>query len=244
MRIDIAVTNAVIRGLFRIACKLDIEDLKKLPKDGPAILVMNHINFLEAPFFATFLASPKLAALSKKENLSSPAYRYFTSIWNAIPIDRGGVDTESFNRCLAWVGGGGVLGLAPEGTRSKTGVLQQGKAGVALLAQKAGAPVWPIAHWGAENFWSNLKAFRRTPIHLRVGEPYLIEPAGSMTKTIRQEVADEIMKSIATMMPEQYHGVYAGTTGTPSRHMKPCGARAGTSAPAAEGGAERDAAAQ
>ena len=221
MRIDIAVTNAIIRGLFRILCKLDIDDLKLLPRDGPAIIVMNHINFLEAPFFATFLASPRLAALSKKENLTSPAYRYFASIWNAIPIDRGGVDTESFNRCLAWVGGGGVLGLAPEGTRSKNGVLRQGKAGVAMLAQKAGAPVWPVAHWGAEDFWTNLKSWKRSPIHIKVGSPYMIEPEGSMTKTVRQEVADEIMESLAILMPERYRGAYAETAGKAPRHLRP-----------------------
>ena len=239
MRIDIAITNAVIRGLFRILCKLDIDDIQKLPALGPALLVMNHINFLEAPFFATFLAHTKLAALSKKENLSSPMYRYFTSIWHAIPIDRGGVDTESFNRCLAWVGDKGLLGLAPEGTRSKTGILQQGKAGVAMLAQKAGVPVYPMAHWGAEDFWRNLKSFRRSPFHLRVGAPYMIEPAGSMTKTVRQEVADEIMQSIAVLMPEQYRGVYAGTVGTPSKHLKPCTALDGKPAPATADSAER-----
>jgi len=220
MRIDIVITNALIRSLLRVLCKLDIEELKKLPVKGPALIVMNHINFLEAPFLATFLDHSKLAALTKKENLTSKAYRYFASIWNAIPIDREGVDTTSFNRCLSWVADDGILGLAPEGTRSKTGILQRGKAGVAMLAEKAGVPVYPIAHWGAEDFWRNLKSFRRSPFHLRVGAPYLIKPAGSMTKTVRQEIADEIMNSIAVMMPGHYRGVYAETTDTQARHLQ------------------------
>jgi len=222
VRIDIAITNAIIRGLLRILCRLDIGDLRRLPSSGPAILVINHINFLEAPLLATFVSSSNLAALSKKENLSNPGYRYFASIWNAIPIDRDGVDTESFKRCLDWVAGGGILGLAPEGTRSMDGVLQQGKAGVAMLAQRAGVPIWPIAHWGAEDFWKNLKAFRRTPIRLRVGTPYLIAPAASMTRTVRQEIADEIMGSIAALMPERYRGSYTGTAETTPRHLRPC----------------------
>lgn len=221
MRIDITITNAIIRGLLRMVCRLDIDELRRLPSSGPAILAINHINFLEAPLLATFVPSPRLAALSKKENLNNPGYRYFASIWNAIPIDRDGVDTESFKRCLDWVAEGGILGLAPEGTRSMDGVLQQGKAGVAMLAQRAGAPIWPIAHWGAEDFWKNLKAFRRTPIHLRVGSPYLIAPAGSMTRTVRQEIADEIMGSIAALMPERLRGSYAGTAGNVPRHLRP-----------------------
>ncbi len=220
MRVDIAITNAVVRGIIRLTCRLDIDEMRTIPRDGPAIMAMNHINFLEAPLFATFLATPKLAALSKKENLSSIGYRYFASIWNAIPIDRSGVDTESFTRCLAWVQGGGILGLAPEGTRSKTGILGRGKPGVAMLAQRAGAPIWPVAHWGAEDFWKNLKAFKRTPIHLRVGRPYMIEPVGSMTKTVRQEVVDEMMASIAILMPESYHGEYSGTLGRQPKHLR------------------------
>lgn len=220
MRIDIAFTNAVIRGILRLICKLDIDGLRTMPRDGPAIMAMNHISFLEAPLLATFLATPKLAALSKKENLSNPGYRYFASIWNAIPIDRSGVDTESFTRCLAWVHEGGILGLTPEGTRSKTGLLGRGKAGVAMLAQKAGAPVWPLAHWGGEDFWTNLKSCKRTPFHLRVGRPFVIEPEGSMTKTVRQEVADDIMWTIASLMPEKYHGEYSGQLGRTPRHLR------------------------
>ena len=102
------------------------------------------------------------------------------------------------------------------------GILQQGKAGIAVLAQRAGVPLWPLAHWGAEDFWKNLKACRRTPIHLRVGTPYMIEPAGPMTRTTRQEVADEIMASIAALMPEKYHGHYSGTAGNTPRHLRPC----------------------
>jgi 1-acyl-sn-glycerol-3-phosphate acyltransferase len=100
-------------------------------------------------------------------------------------------------------------------------VLRQGKAGVAVLAQRAGVPVWPVAHFGTENFWKNLNTFKRTPITFRVGQPYLIEPAGSMTKTIRQEVADEIMASIARLMPESYRGPYAPSAFNEPRHLKP-----------------------
>jgi 1-acyl-sn-glycerol-3-phosphate acyltransferase len=221
MRIDAVLVNALIRGIFRLLCRMDIGAMKAIPRAGPALIVMNHISFLEAPLIACFAASPSLAALSKKENLSSPLYWYFARLWNAIPIDRGGVDTESFKRCLAWIDKGGVLGLAPEGTRSRDGVLQRGKAGVAMLAQKAGVPVWPVAHWGAENFSSMLKRFRRPAIHVRVGAPYMIEPAGSMTKTVRQEVADDIMASIAALMPPAYRGPYGDSAERQARHLKP-----------------------
>ncbi|OHE68019.1 MAG: hypothetical protein A2413_10025 [Treponema sp. RIFOXYC1_FULL_61_9] len=169
---------------------------------------------------ACFLFPRSLAAMSKKENSTNPGYAYFAKLWNAIPIDRGAVDTESFRVCLSWVEEGGFLGLAPEGTRSRTGVLGQGKAGVAVLAHRAGALIWPVAHWGQENFWSNLKKFKRTPLTVRVGKPFMIQPDPSMTRTVRQEVADEIMCQIARLMPEKYRGPYAETCFLPPKHLK------------------------
>jgi len=221
MRIDAIAVNALIRGIFRLLCRMDVRAMEALPRRGPALLVMNHISFLEAPLVATFAASPSLAALSKKENLSNPLYWYFAKIWHAIPIDRDGVDTESFKRCLDWIGRGGVLGLAPEGTRSRDGVLRRGKAGVAMLAQKAGAPIWPVAHWGVEDFGPMLKRFKRPAIHVRVGAPYTIEAEGSMTKTVRQEIADDIMASIAALMPMAYRGPYRDSADSKPRHLKP-----------------------
>jgi len=220
MRPDAYPVNAIIRQMIRTACRLDAIALQRIPREGPAIVAMNHINFLESPLMASFLFPRKLAALSKKENLTDPIYAYFARLWNAIPIDRGSVDTESFKHCVSWVRDGGILGLAPEGTRSKTGILGRGKAGVAVLAHRAGVPIWPIAHWGGEDFWTNLKAFRRTPLTVRVGRPFVIEPQGSMTKAVRQEVADEIMTQLAILMPEKYRGPYTETCHLPLRHLR------------------------
>lgn len=220
MRLDAYPVNALMRFLLRTACRLDAKAFHRIPMKGPAIIVANHINFLEVPLLASFLFPRPLAAMSKKENLSNPGYAYFAKLWRAIPIDRGAVDTESFKRCLSWVEEGGMLGLAPEGTRSRTGVLGRGKAGVAVLAHRAGVPVWPTAHWGGERFWENAKRLRRTPVTVRVGSPFLIEPQGSMTKTVRQEVADEIMCRIALLMPERYRGSYAESCELPPKHLR------------------------
>lgn len=219
-RLDAYPVNWFIRLVFTITCRLDVREFDKIPATGPGIIVMNHINFLEAPLLAVFLFPRRLAALTKKENLSIPGYGYLGRLWNAIPIDRGNVDTEAFKSCLRWIHQNGILGLAPEGTRSRTGVLGRGKAGVAMLAQRAGVPIWPVAHWGGESFWSNLKSFKRTPVSVRVGLPYVIEPAGSVTKTVRQEIADEIMESIAVLMPIRYRGLYADSCLRLPRHLK------------------------
>ncbi|GAB1484825.1 lysophospholipid acyltransferase family protein [Treponema sp.] len=220
MRLDAPLANFIVRFLVRKVCTLKIDEMRLIPARGPAILAMNHINFLEAPLFGAFLFPRPLAALSKKENVSHPIISYFARIWNAIPVDRGGAASEALRASDTWLAKGGLLGLAPEGTRSRTGVLGQGKAGIAIIAHRAGVPVWPIGQWGSESLWSNLKKFKRTPVRLRVGRPFMIEPVGGMTRSTRQEVADEIMGRIAILMPERYRGPYAVSCHKEPKHLR------------------------
>jgi 1-acyl-sn-glycerol-3-phosphate acyltransferase len=107
---------------------------------------------------------------------------------------------------------GGLLVIAPEGTRSKTEALQRGKMGVAFLANKSGYPVLPVALTGTEDrvVVENLKHFRRSKILVRGVEPLKIEiPDGPEREKALREATDEIMCQIGALLPEKYRGVYA-----------------------------------
>jgi 1-acyl-sn-glycerol-3-phosphate acyltransferase len=102
--------------------------------------------------------------------------------------------------------------IAPEGTRSKTEALQEGKMGVAFLASKSGYPVIPISLTGTEDraVIANLKRFRRSKIRAAAGEPFMIEiPKGKGREQAMREATDEIMCRIAVMLPEKYRGFYS-----------------------------------
>jgi 1-acyl-sn-glycerol-3-phosphate acyltransferase len=104
---------------------------------------------------------------------------------------------------------GYIFGLAPEGTRNKTGRLQRALPGAVIIALHSGAPILPVAHWGGEKYLSNLKRFRRTDFHIRAGKPFRLDTAGvKVTAGIRQQIADEMMVRIAALLPEKYRGVY------------------------------------
>jgi 1-acyl-sn-glycerol-3-phosphate acyltransferase len=71
-------------------------------------------------------------------------------------------------------------------------------------------PILPIAYYGHEAFSRNLKKLKRTPMKVRVGEPFKIHLNGqARDKNVMQEVADEIMVEIAKLLPESYRGIYA-----------------------------------
>jgi 1-acyl-sn-glycerol-3-phosphate acyltransferase len=201
--------NWVLRAFFGALCRLDTSALEQVPMQGPLILVANHVNFLEAPVIRASLHPRDIVALTKTQTYNNLLFKFLFNAWGGIPIERGVVDRSALQACKDALAQGKILALTPEGTRSGSGKLQQGKPGAVLLAVRSGAPLLPVAFWGGEHFWENVKHFRRTPFHVRVGQPFVIETRGeALSKDVRQRIADEIMFKLAALLPEQYHGIY------------------------------------
>lgn len=214
------IMNAIIFVGTSILCRIDKRDLRKVPRRGPVILVTNHITALEVPLLFVHLQPRKMVGLAKIETWDNKFMGWLFDLWDAIPVRRGEADLEAIRRCMAVLQRGDILAIAPEGTRSYHGKLLRAQPGVVLIALRAGVPIVPIAHWGGESFAENLKRFKRTDFNIRVGDPFYLETHGEkVTGQLRQELANEIMGQIAALMPEEYHGEYAGKTGSGS-HLR------------------------
>ena len=132
---------------------------------------------------------------------------------NGIWLNRFEADYSALRKILERMKDGGLLVIAPEGTRSRTEALQEGKMGVAFLASKSGYPILPVAVTGTEDrgVVQNLKRLRRTKIVVTAGEMFNIEiPNGKGREEAMRKATDEIMCRIGAMLPEKYRGVYAG----------------------------------
>ncbi|MBC8248817.1 MAG: 1-acyl-sn-glycerol-3-phosphate acyltransferase, partial [Anaerolineales bacterium] len=55
MTLAYRVVTSTIKGLLRLVCRVDDAQLPQAPAQGPLIIVINHINFLDAPLFYTHL---------------------------------------------------------------------------------------------------------------------------------------------------------------------------------------------
>jgi 1-acyl-sn-glycerol-3-phosphate acyltransferase len=142
------------------------------------------------------------------------------TLWGAIPIRRGEADMKALNQSLTVLKQGAILGISPEGTRNKTGVLLRARPGIITLALHSNAPLIPIAHWGGENFRDNLKRLRRTDFHIRVGRIFTLESHNEkVTKVVRQQMVDEIMYQLAGLMPEEYRGAYRNQNAATTRYI-------------------------
>ncbi len=199
----------IIRLILQLLCRVSGKELRKIPLTGPAIIVTNHTNFLEIPIIYSWLMPRKLTALVKAENWANPVFGFLGNLWNGIPLSRGVVDRKAFSLARKALDNKEILFVAPEGTRSGTGKLRRGSPGVILLAADAGVPVIPVAHVGGENFWRNLKSFKRTAFDIKVGRPFFVDTDGvAIDRSVRRRIADEIMIRIAAMLPESQHGYY------------------------------------
>jgi 1-acyl-sn-glycerol-3-phosphate acyltransferase len=104
---------------------------------------------------------------------------------------------------------GSVLGMFPEGTRSKTAALAKGEPGTAVIALRTGAQILPVAIWGTENLKLPRDFFRRNHIYMSCGEPFRLPGARRVNKHAAESGTREIMMKIAELLPEKFRGVYA-----------------------------------
>ena len=191
-------------------CRIDASQLARVPDRGPLIMVVNHINFLEAPVLYTQLRPRPITVLAKSEVWHNPALRFLANLWGAIPLRRGKADMAALRRALEILDAGYILIVAPEGTRSSHGRLQRGHPGTAFLALRSGAPLLPVVHYGGERFWRNLVSLRRTDFHTVVGQPFHVEAHKvKVTRQVRRQMTDEIMYQMAALLPPAYRGVYS-----------------------------------
>lgn len=215
------VINAIVRLLTGIICKVDAGELRKIPLQGPIIIIVNHVNFLELPIVYTRIPSDLGTGFSKVENWEAPVYRLLFENWNMIPIERESIDVTAIRKGLEALEGGCILFITPEGTRSHDGRLQQGKPGVVMMAERSGAPVWPIACYGGEKFSENVKRLRRTDYHVAVGNPFYVETNGDrVSDSMRQQVVDEMMYQLAALLPPEYRGHYSYLNAATEKYLR------------------------
>lgn len=203
------LVRGVVGLLLRLLSRLEIDGLEHIPSQGPYLLLTNHLHWLDPPALA--VAFPHRAYVFAAEKwerhwLLGPFFRSLDAIF----VIRGEVDRKALRRALAILEGSCVLGMAPEGTRSKTGGLQRGRSGAAYMALRTGAPLVPTAITGQEQVFPSLRRLRRATVHVVFGPPFEPPPVeGKASAAQVHGFAEEIMYRMAAMLPAEYRGVYS-----------------------------------
>ena len=214
------IVIATLKGLTGLLCRIDDEQLARVPERGPLILVANHVNILEMPILYTRLQPRPVTGFAAAYRWKKLWTRWLLEVCGAIPLRRGEADLTALRKALEMLKAGYIFGVAPEGTRSGHGRLQKAHPGVVLLALRSGAPLLPVAYYGSEHYRDNLRRLRRTDFHIVVGKPFHIDAGGArVTRQVRQQILDEIMYQMAALLPPAYRGVYSDLDAATEKYL-------------------------
>ena len=203
--------RSIVRFIMNIIADVEVVGIEKLPQ-GNVMIAANHLGRLDTAVLLHVLDREDIIMAVAEKYRDHPFFGAIGRAANAIWLNRFEADYAALREILARMQKGGVMVIAPEGTRSKTATMQEGKMGVAFLASKSGYPVLPVALAGTEDagIVANLKRFRRSKIRVVAGDLFYIDiPKGSGREKAMREATDEIMCRIAVELPEKYRGVYS-----------------------------------
>lgn len=185
--------RTVCSSFFRVFYKVEIVGIENIPKEGSVILCCNHISNFDPPFLGSFLKHREIHFMAKAELFKMPIFGSLLRKIHAFPVKRGLADKNALRTALKLLKEGKVLGIFPEGTRSKTGELRKGLSGVGFFALKSDAIVIPCAIIGSYKFFKPLKLVYGTPIDMTEYRKERIS-AEEATKVIMKEIANLIEK--------------------------------------------------
>lgn len=185
------------RIYFTFTLRVRAEGTENIPKGGGYILASNHRLWYD-PIMLAFKVKEQVRYMAKAELFEKWYARWLWNGIGAFPVDRGNNDTGAMDHAVDILNRGGVLGIFPEGTRSKTQVPLRAKSGMALFVRTAKVGVLPCA----VVFDKDVKF--RTTITIKYGKfiPYeemFGVPEGEKLPSLRK-VTDQIMTVITDML--------------------------------------------
>ncbi|WLR53117.1 lysophospholipid acyltransferase family protein [Bacillus tianshenii] len=183
----------LVKVVFHSTYRIEVIGSENVPKDGGILLCSNHISNFDPPMVGICAPRP-IHFMAKDELFKYPVVKQLMQSINAFPVKRGMGDKQALRQGLKLLKEGEVLGLFPEGTRSKTGELGEGLSGAGFFALRSNAYVVPAAVIGSYKPFSKVKVAFGKPIDMQSLRD---------EKASAKEATAAIMASIAELL-EKY----------------------------------------
>jgi 1-acyl-sn-glycerol-3-phosphate acyltransferase len=176
----VALAAAVFYPLTWLLARRRMEGLDHVPATGPALLVCNHVSYLDPVYTAVFVHRAKRVPrfLAKASLWRIPLFGRVLSGSRQIPVSRGSADAgASLDAARAAFDDDGIVVIYPEGTitRDEAGWPMAARSGAARLALDRDVPVIPVVHWGTlsvyDHYRRRFRPSRRTTITVQAGPP-------------------------------------------------------------------------
>ncbi|MCX8011697.1 MAG: 1-acyl-sn-glycerol-3-phosphate acyltransferase [Desulfobacterota bacterium] len=178
-------------ALLKVFFSFEVINSSIVPRNNPFILTANHFSFMDPPVLQ--IACPRRIYFFMTEKYYNPLWsRWFFQIMHAIPLrEKSAYNISPIKTGLKLLENGKVIGIFPEGGISKMGIIQPGKPGTLLLAQKAKVPILPAFISGTyQALPRQAKFFRKAKIKVTFGNPITYnELSDGLDKKLGLEVA-------------------------------------------------------
>ncbi len=201
----------IFRSLFHLLGKVEIHGVENIPGRGPYVVTFNHVSIFDPPLIVAFWPTrPEI--LGAIDIWSRPGQSILARLYGAIPIHRGEVDRSAMGKVLAALRLGRPLLVAPEGTRSHTPGMNPAKPGIVYVLERTGVPIVPVGVVGTtDDFFTRAIHAERPHLGIHIGKTFFlpeVDIANLSPKEVRQRKVDWIMCRLASLLPENYRGVY------------------------------------
>ena len=212
------IVRAALDRVLGLMARRRVEGREHIPREGPCLLVFNQQSVFDTPLLSTLVPRDDVTGLVARDYRQNTFYRFLVEAGGGLWITRCSGDRGALEAALDALAQGWVVGISPEGRRSPTGGLVEGKPGPAFLAKRSGVPVVPVGFADTARLAGSLARLRRPTVGVRVGEPFRLAPfgPGSHRAQLREDTG-RIMCRIAELLPEGHRGVYGGQVGTATR---------------------------
>jgi 1-acyl-sn-glycerol-3-phosphate acyltransferase len=193
------IVHFLTRTFFKLYGQWELIDYHHLPKTGAVIATPNHISYLDPEMIGSAITR-ECAFMARHDLWDNKFLAWLLPKLGSFPVNRDKPDRTAIRNALEVLEKALCLVIFPEGTRSKDGKLQAAEAGVALIVQKSGAPVVPIAIIGSNEMLPvGANCLRRAKLKVVFGKPIHFKKGAA-----RDEILRTIMCALARLMNE--HG--------------------------------------
>ncbi len=204
------LAKALLSRPLRRAYDIEVDGEDRIP-DGPVVLAANHRSFMDSIFLA-LAVDRAVSFLAKAEYFDRRRTAWVFRSTGQIPLRRGSPAgaRQAIDDALGVLDRGGVVGVYPEGTRSRDGKLHRGNLGPARLAATSGAPIVPVGLLGTDEVQApdqRLPRLRKR-VAVRFGEPMRLRASASDRARLRG-ATDELMADIADLCGQSYDDRFA-----------------------------------
>jgi 1-acyl-sn-glycerol-3-phosphate acyltransferase len=182
-----------------------------IPSSGAFLVVANHLSVSD-PVIVGLSLKQKVTFLAKEELFKNPLSGYFVRSFGALPVYRGKSSRDTLHKANAILQNGGVLGMFPEGQRSKSGTMISPQPGSALIAYHNKVKIVPVGVYGTEVIRGFNWIWDRPRVYVKIGEAfYLPYSSKALTREQLAGYTDLIMQHIAELIPDKYRGHYSSS---------------------------------